>query len=937
MGGTVLKQSGLYERDHDLDQLTAPLLTETPRSLVVVEGPAGIGKTRLLAENRNTARQKGLLTLHAKGLELEQHYTFGVARQLLEPFLLGLAPEVVQAYTRGPASITRQLFQPENTDVAMADGPADISFAMLHGLTWLAINLVNDYPMLVQVDDLQWADEATLRWLLYLLPRIDDLPLTVIVALRRDATAGSPIAERIACNSNATVVRPRLLGPESVAAMLGGLLAKEVSPEFATACHAETGGNPFLVREIAAWLQNERVEPVPSSVPRLRAIGGLAVSRRVALRLAQLPHGARQVARALAVLGDGAELAEVTELSALSAAAASDSVVTLMQADLLVDRVPLAFLHPVVRSAVYEHIALDERAALHAAAARIAANNAADVERVAAHLMLAPPGIEFASRILRDAARQAAERGSPASAFGYLGRCRQESLEPDELLQVLVEQGTIGQLVDLPASAACLAQAHAMVSDPQQRAEIAWRLADSLGNSYRQSEGIAVLRASVAGLPPDHDLVRRAQACELLVASTVSDWDYPPGLVEWARSLPPGTGDGARMLDSVLAMHDALQGNPAAVARAGRALAGWPPSSAQIAGIAPAWLALVAADRDQAMELLDSAVTRLQHNGEFTALAYAYTFRSFSWNYRGQLSEAEADARRAMRLAEDASVAVTWSFAVSSLVEVLIEQGKLDEAQAILDQIGYDENSPMAPAPSLLLARARLRRLKGDPERARQAALSCGRIFAERGGRNPAIMPWRSELALCLRDLGDLEQARSHADEELALARQWGAPRALGRALRVCAAVQDSPAARHQLLQEAVAVLDGSPARLELATAMADLGAALLAGGDRAAARPVLRLALNHAVTCAAQPLADLVRSELRTAGSRPRRDDLSGVESLTPSERRIADLVVGGATNRQIAETLFVTPKTVELHLTNIYRKLSVVSRRELADVLAS
>jgi DNA-binding NarL/FixJ family response regulator len=157
----------------------------------------------------------------------------------------------------------------------------------------------------------------------------------------------------------------------------------------------------------------------------------------------------------------------------------------------------------------------------------------------------------------------------------------------------------------------------------------------------------------------------------------------------------------------------------------------------------------------------------------------------------------------------------------------------------------------------------------------------------------------------------------------------------VGRTLRVLGTLERE--AGIPRLQEAVAVLEGSAARLEHAKALAALGGALRRARQPTEAREPLRRALELADACSAAPLAERVRSELYATGARPRTEALSGVESLTASEKRVADLAAAGQTNRDIAQALYVTPKTVEVHLSNVYRKLGIKSRRELAGAMSA
>ena len=194
---------------------------------------------------------------------------------------------------------------------------------------------------------------------------------------------------------------------------------------------------------------------------------------------------------------------------------------------------------------------------------------------------------------------------------------------------------------------------------------------------------------------------------------------------------------------------------------------------------------------------------------------------------------------------------------------------------------------------------------------------------------NPAYARWRTCKAQAFDRLERRDEAIAFAEEELELARAWGAPGPVGTTLRILGTLRREDGLDD--LRAAVEVLEGSAARLELAKALAALGSALRRFKAPSEAREPLRRALELASACAATGLVEHVRGELHATGARPRRDAASGPEALTPSERRVADLAAGGDTNRDIAQVLFVTPKTVEVHLSNAYRKLGIRSRREL------
>ena len=234
----------------------------------------------------------------------------------------------------------------------------------------------------------------------------------------------------------------------------------------------------------------------------------------------------------------------------------------------------------------------------------------------------------------------------------------------------------------------------------------------------------------------------------------------------------------------------------------------------------------------------------------------------------------------------------------------------------------------------MLHARGRLAAVRGRPAAAVEDMLLAGRRHDAWEADCPAIVPWRSDAALLLHELGDRERALALANEELALARGFGAASTVGIALRARALVGERDEVE-PLLQEAVAVLEGSPARLQLARALVDLGAARRRAGERVSAREPLLRGAELAVRCGSDRLAAAAQAELLASGARPRRIALKGVEALTPAERRVAQLAAGGRTNRQIAQELYVTEKTVEGHLARAYDKLGIRSRTSLPQAL--
>jgi DNA-binding CsgD family transcriptional regulator len=266
-------------------------------------------------------------------------------------------------------------------------------------------------------------------------------------------------------------------------------------------------------------------------------------------------------------------------------------------------------------------------------------------------------------------------------------------------------------------------------------------------------------------------------------------------------------------------------------------------------------------------------------------------------------------------------------------LDALCERGELDEAEAGLDRAGFaGEVADRPPFGWLLASRCRLRLAQDRLEDARADFLRCELLHERLGASHAAHPAWRAYGAIALARLGQRDQAEEVAARQLERARSFGAPRALGTALWAAAAVEGGEAGLAHL-EEAVAVLENTTARLVLAHTLADYGALLRKLGRRRESRDPLRRAIALAEACGAPVLAERARAELTAGGGRPPPVETEGVAALTPAERRVAALAAQGPTNREIAQTLFVTEKTVEMHLSRAYRKLGIRSRWQLAE----
>ena len=367
--------------------------------------------------------------------------------------------------------------------------------------------------------------------------------------------------------------------------------------------------------------------------------------------------------------------------------------------------------------------------------------------------------------------------------------------------------------------------------------------------------------------------------------------------------------------------------------RAGPAAENWDTRAALL------WVLVVAERFGTVEESLKPMLAQVHRSGSARGFVAAYSTLGLLKLRLGALPEADAAARVALRVLQEGDFAPGLGFAATVLSDIAVEAGQLDEAQALLDLLPQ-EGWPAGVGTVLIpAARGRLRLAQGRAADALADFQACEALFgAEVWGmpiRETGYVHARSGAALALLRLGQRQHAVQLADAELADVRVFGAPRALGIALRAAGLARGGQEGL-ALLGESVAALDGSPALLERARSLAELGAALRRDGQRAAARDPLARALDLAARCGARPLAARAREELKAAGARPRRPWRTGVDALTPSELRVARLAAEGRSNREIAYELYVTLKAVEGHLARAYAKLGIEGRSQLARALA-
>ncbi len=688
----------------------------------------------------------------------------------------------------------------------------------------------------------------------------------------------------------------------------------------------------------------EGISPTAEHTARLLEIGAQGVSRVVGLRLARLQPEALALLRAASILGDGIELRHAAALAGVEASELGPAAAALVRLDLLRRDDPLEFFHPVVRSAVYETLDVVERDAAHRAAAELLLEAGAPPENAAGHVLrIAPQADSFVVSTLRQAADRSLTQGAADAAVEYLTRALEEQADPAARAEVLVELGLAERRTNGPAAADHLRAALDSIEDSTQRCAVALELGRALWFTDRIADALAIFEGAL------HELDRRKPDLhELLEAELISAawWHartYPVAearLAELDFNALHGRL-GSEVLLSTMAHHEYRRGlhRDLAIQLSRSALAS---ENLMASGSIAFYYAVNALPRagllDEGHSILNQAVAQARRRGDIFNVAFMLLWRGKWQTHRGDLRAAVADLRESIDLAVAHGMLVAWPYNVGFLAHALLEQGDVAEAARVIDQGDFPEQLPLDelhPA-YFRLYRARLRIESGSPDRGVEELLQVGETVRLVPCDNPSGVPWRSWAAEGMRLLDRADEAHTLAAEELALARRWGDPHAIGNALRVLGLVEGGKAGIG-LLGEAVEVLAGSESRLEHARALVDLGAALRRANQRTEARERLREGVDLARWIGAFGLAERANDEIAATGARPRKVLQTGIDALTASERRVAQLAAEGMSNKEIAQTLFITIKTVEVHLSHAYRKLEINSRAQLDKALVA
>jgi DNA-binding CsgD family transcriptional regulator len=963
--------------------------------VLVIQGSRGSGKTTLL--HAALTRRPGLgAVLTARGHADEQGFALGVVRQLFDPLMSGsgrngesagadlsttagdrvnpgtnprVDPGIDLDVSAGVIGLDARVSAASLATVPHAGGTPPVPADLLHSLYRATRSLTASHPLIIAIDDLNLADPQSAQWCSYITRRLDGLPIAMILTADTDDRGSDDVIRGILTLPYARSLRPSRLCRRCAGTLMESILDRPVDDEIAAACHRLTKGNPLLLRETLARLVAADVPPDRSELPKVMRIGATALSETVLQWLSGRYPAVIALLQSLAITAPYGGLETAAVLAGYGAVAAEEAGRALAGAGLLQGTPPDQFTHELVQATIVSRMDPRKRDDMHRRAASLLHRLGSPPKRSARHLMSASPtGDPWAVSVLREAAREAVAENAWGSATRYLHRALAEATDPAVVLDVTAELGAIEVHLDVPAALRHFRSVAALARDPAEKAGSLTAFATSLLtlNSAEAGDVFCDLahRFDDGGeRPPGRESLLRLSAQALMTGQSY-------GSREAMRSLraEPGAGttSGAQDYLAAVALSTAARGRHRnrTVMLARQCLDGGgavPPPLV----MALTWSGLL----DEAAYWSQRVATEAHANASITGQALAAVLLSGISYQKAALTTSLTQARDGIRFAQASHAPGLHLAAVSCAVRVLIERDELDAAQSLCREVDAREVTNPLIHGHLLESWGRVSIARGDLQEGLRAVLEAGRQLLAAGVTNPVCLPWRGDAALAYLRLGQRKAARSLAEEELKLARAWGAPEGIGRSLSVVSTTVDGPH-RVALLKEAVAALEEAGARLELIRATVRLGIAWRLVGDTSQAHDTLSHAYALAADSGAVRLAALAERNLAALDGSPstsssttmntpnasvtaspgtflnasgdaspngrsRGPAIDGRPPLTAGELRVTELVLQGMSNLQVATALSISKRTVDTHLARIYRKLGIHTRAELADII--
>ncbi len=889
---------------------------------LLVSGEPGIGKTALLAYAR--AMATGMRVLEAVGSEAERHLAFAGLADLLGP-VLGRVDRIP-----GP--------QADALRGALALGPPSPGdrFTTYAAVLSLLAAAAEDGPLLCIVDDAHWLDAGSLEAVAFAGRRLRAEGVVLLVGAREGV---DPLID----DSPLPRLRLVALAPGPAEHLLEDRAGRALPAEVRQALVRGAAGNPLALIELADVLSADQLEgrePLPDPLPV-----GPHLTRALLQPVAALPEATRR-ALLVASADDGAARFLVPALGAqglgmadLEPAERADIVAT--------GPVRVSFSHPLVRAAVYHAAAGPDRRAAHAAHAVAAASvgKTDALDRRAWHLALASAGPdESVAAELEDAARRAAGRNAYWAAGEALEAAARLSPRTADRARRLTEAGRNALAAGaFPRAAALLDQVVALPVEPalQMEARVIRGYVEMFGGSARRAVDMLVTSAEAmeASMP--------FVAASLLAQATMpaqlrGDAQATQALARRAEVLAEGAPPDVRsIVDAAVAAAENYRGRPVVLAPetegelARQAAAGDP--MAYFWAIAVLQFHMLEERYDLALERLDAFTGAARMRSTPSALPFPLCFRAEVLFRLGRLQEAHADASEAAQIADETRQALMCSYAYGTLARVDAVLGRADDCRAharrAIADVAVNEADILTGYSEAALGLLALG--EGRLSDALDHLVAIDRRIAGLGSPHPQIIPFAQDLIETRIRLGRTDEATEDLERLARRAETAGGswPKAAVARCRGLLAGDDAFEAQ---FTAALALHERTPTPFERGRTLLCLGERRRRARRMRDARGPLMEALALFESIGAAPWAAWARRELRAAGGRPAEPRPEPVDGLTPQELRVALAVSGGATNKEAAAALLISPKTVEYHLARIFGKLGVRSRTELAARLA-
>ncbi|WP_328610202.1 AAA family ATPase [Amycolatopsis sp. NBC_00345] len=893
----------LLERESEIESVAACLRRARAGRgrLVVIGGPLGAGKSQLVHAVRERALGEGVTILQASCALSERDFAYGLVHQLLDSALpLALSEQRGRVFSAATEDQVRE------------------------NLHELVREMSGHNPLLLLVDDAHWADAASLSWLNRLTERLSDLSVVVVITVRE----GDPLSGQSALRELAGgAARNLTLGPLSAGATKIAVAEAFGVPgddSFVRSCHETSAGRPLFLMAILTDLRLLGYHPIAEHAEAVRLLLPAALRQRVLACLRSQSGPVRRFAQALAVLGEQDSRQLLGPLAGLEPADCAEAADTLVRLGLLNPVPPHRFFHHAVRDAAEQSMPADQWAVLHSRLAELLHDGGSPAEDVAAHLVHADHHpAPWTVEVLRTAARSAAARGEVGPATRYLRRALL-SCPPEDAgrAALLVDLATAERRFDPLLSAQHLSEALPLFPSAIERCNAAVRI-EPLPLGQHPGQALELLEGLRAELGGPGGLSGESREISLRLEARVRHARHrdPAELADAVDRLaglgehPPLTTVGERELVGSLLFAVTMSGTGSArVTELGeRILRSEPAALEQVHSVAPLVVrSLILADAlEPAATWLDLVSVGERRAGAPATRVFVTVQRALIAVRRGEPEEAAGLAGLALDLANPA-FPIAAEGCTHALVLAAMGTGDAATAARLLGRCREYDTSGASWLGKLV--RGGLAATAGNHPVALEYFHACGRELDAAGWRNPELVPWRSWAALLHHRLGQQAAAEELIEEEHTRAVEWGTPQGQGRALRVWGTITGG-AGGIELLRRSAAVLSGSVNRLER-----EKTALLL---RKATERPDPAVPRHR-------PGPDLDEQWfLPATGAAPRAATAGG--ELTGSERRIAELAASGLTNQLIAEEVDVTVRTVEKHLTSVYRKLGVPGRGAL------